>query len=184
MVYATHNEVCNKISLRDTGITAISLLQSLFPLLDFHLSRHIFFSVWIWWTDRSKGVSLFLSVFSVCHSLSLSLSVKLNHFVNAMLEKHCIVSNIFFVSAAVYTPFMMNQLKVSFLGFKSVFRLSIVFKLCKTAGLTAFVLILYCFQQMTSVNLLLCLFYVCAHLRLTTDKNRYDKMHFSFMANS
>lgn len=180
MVYATHNEVCNKISLRDTGITAISLLQSLFPLLDFHLSRQIFFSVWIWWTDRSKGVFFFLS--SQCATLSLS--VKLNHFVNDMLEKHCIVSNIFFVSAAVYTPFMMNQLKVSFLGFKSVFRLSIVFKLCKTAGLTVFVLILYCFQQMTSVNFLLWLCYVCAHLRLTTDKNRYNKTHFSFMANS
>lgn len=84
------------------------------------------------------------------------------------------VSNIFFVSAAVYTPFMMNQLKESFLGFKSVFPLSIVFKLCKTAGFTAFVLMLYCFQWMTSVNLLLWLFYVCAHLHLTTDKNRYN----------
>lgn len=39
MAFAARNEVCNKISLLDTGITATPLLVSVGPVLDFDLHR-------------------------------------------------------------------------------------------------------------------------------------------------
>lgn len=60
MAFAARNEVCNKISLLDTGITATPLLASVGPAFDFDLRRQLFLplSVWILWIDRRKGLSL------------------------------------------------------------------------------------------------------------------------------
>lgn len=70
MAFATRNEVCNKISLHDSGITAFSLLPSVGLLLDFDLSRQLFLSLYGLGglTEEKELVVFFLSA----HCVSLN----------------------------------------------------------------------------------------------------------------
>ncbi len=77
MAFAARNEVCNKISLRDTRITATSLLASSGPLLDFDVSRQLFLSLNGFGGFPEEKESVLFSLSAQC----VSLNVQLRHFI-------------------------------------------------------------------------------------------------------